>query len=319
MTAADPGTLLVVVSDWDQSGWVERFASLDPARTLRAWPDIGDAADIRYVAAWKPPPGALQGLANLDAIFSLGAGVDRLVRDADLPNVPIVRVVDDSLTLPMTEYVVAEVLRHHRQHGAYLAAQRARIWKPLRQPGAAEVAVGLFGFGTLAQHAAKALLALGFQVNGWSRTPKSATGVTSFAGDAALDDFLGATDILVSLLPATRETHHLVDRALLGKLRRDGAFGTPAYINAGRGATQIEADIIASLDAGELCGASLDVFETEPLAATSPLWDHPNVIITPHVAAASDPEAICRYVIDQIRVFESGGSLENIVDRQRGY
>ena len=314
-----PGALAVIVTDWGQSDWVRRFAALAPERIIAAWPDISDPAEIAYAAVWRPEPGALAAFPNLGAIFNLGAGVDHLLDDPDLPDVPVVRVVDDSLTAPMSTYIVAQVLLHFRQHLAYAEFQRQKRWKPLRQPKAGEMNVGILGLGTLGRDAAAKLRGLGFNVAGWSRSPKRIEGVESFTGAGQLDEFLARTDILVSLLPATPRTRGMVDRSVLARLRRDGPLGGAVYINAGRGATQIEADILAALDAGELAGASLDVFETEPLDAASPLWRHPYVVITPHVAADTDLDDISNYVIEQIVKFEAGQPLTHIVERARGY
>lgn len=319
MIAASGGALLLAVTGWNPAGWLERFRALDPGRDVRLWPDAGDPGDIAYVAAWRPPAGCLANLPKLKAVFSLGAGVDHLLDDPDLPDVPIVRVVDDSLTHAMTEYVVLHVLLHFRRHLDYAQAQSAHRWKHLDQPRAGEVAVGILGIGTLGRDAAERLLAFGFRVAGWSRTPKDVPGVRTFAGNGELDDFLAGTDILVSLLPATPETYHLVGRPLIGKLRRDGPLGGPVFVNAGRGATQDEAGLLEALDAGELKAASLDVFETEPLGADSRLWGHPRVVVTPHVAADSRPSDIARYVVDRIRDFESGRPVRHRVERARGY
>ncbi|VAW16468.1 D-3-phosphoglycerate dehydrogenase [hydrothermal vent metagenome] len=319
MTLPGPGALAVIVTDWGQSAWAKRFAALAPGRAIAEWPDISNPAQIAYAAVWRPEPGALAAFPNLKAIFNLGAGVDHLLDDPALPDVPVVRVVDDSLTAPMSTYIVAQVLLHFRQHLAYMEFQRQQRWKPLRQPHAGEMGVGILGLGTLGRDAAAKLLGLGFNVAGWSRSPKSIEGVRSFAGPGQLDDFLARTDILVSLLPATPATRGMVDRSLLARLRQGGPLGGAIYINAGRGATQVEADILAALEAGELAGASIDVFETEPLDRASPLWRHPRVVVTPHVAADTDLEAISRYVIEQIHKFEAGRPLANIVERSKGY
>jgi glyoxylate/hydroxypyruvate reductase A len=179
--------------------------------------------------------------------------------------------------------------------------------------------VGVMGLGELGRDAAEKLVHLGFQVNGWSNSRKSVAGVTSYAGQGELDAFLAATDILVCLLPHTPATEGILNRALFRKLSHDGPLGAPVMINAGRGKLQVEADIVASLDAGELAAATLDVFETEPLPADSPLWTHPKVTITPHNAADSEPEALCRYILRQIASHDAGGRLENVVDKTAGY
>jgi glyoxylate/hydroxypyruvate reductase A len=167
--------------------------------------------------------------------------------------------------------------------------------------------------------AAEILLLLGFRLRGWTRTPKAASGVEMFSGPEGLDPFLAGTDVLVSLLPLTAETRGLVDGALLKKLSRSGPLGGPIFINAGRGGTHVEADLAEAMKDGTLAGASLDVFHQEPLAADSPLWDFDDLIITPHVAAVSDPPALAAQIAEQINAYERGEPLRNRVDPGRGY
>jgi len=308
-----------MITEWDQQVWAQQFARLSPERQITEWPDISNTADIAYAAVWKPEPGSLAEFSNLKVIFNLGAGADHLLEDPSLPDAPVVRLVDQSLTESMSEYIVFQVLLHFRQHLAYREFQRQKRWKPLRQPGAGEVNIGILGLGALGIDAAAKLRGLGFGVAGWSRSPKTVDGVQGFAGNDQLDAFLQRTDILVSLLPATPETEGIADRSLFARLRRNGPLGGPVYINAGRGATQNEADIVAALDAGELVGASIDVFETEPLDAQSRLWHHPRAVITPHIAADTNPESACARIIEQIHKFEAGHPLSHVVDRVRGY
>jgi glyoxylate/hydroxypyruvate reductase A len=233
--------------------------------------------------------------------------------------VPVVRIVDPDLTMRMGEYVVLHVLMHHRFQRRYDSQQRGRVWQENRQPAASAVTVGIMGLGVLGRHAAELLRRIGFNVAGWSRTAKSVDGIATFHGPAALDDFLARTDILVCLLPNTPETTGLIDLALLRKLKRNGPLGGAFLINAGRGSTQVETDILRALDDGSLAGATLDVFEREPLPDASPLWTHPKVTVTPHNAAASAPSALVRNMLDQIERFEAGEPLQNVVDRRAGY
>jgi glyoxylate/hydroxypyruvate reductase len=198
-------------------------------------------------------------------------------------------------------------------------SQRAKRWAPKYQWPASAITVGVMGLGTLGADAAEVLVRLGFQVVGWSNSPKTIKGVECFHGKAQLDTFLHRTDILVSLLPLTPDTRGILNRELFTKLNRSSPLGAPVVINAGRGGLQNEADIIACLDDGTLGAASLDVFAEEPLPPQSPFWTHPKVVLTPHNAADTDPDAISRYVASQIERFEAGGELENVVDRGRGY
>jgi glyoxylate/hydroxypyruvate reductase A len=312
--------VLIAVTGLDPSSWEQRFRALAPQRDVRLWPDRrGDPAEVAYACAWQAPRGVLAGLPNLRAIFSLGAGVDHILRDPTLPSVPVVRIVDPDLTMRMTEYVVLHVLLHHRRYRLYDAQQRGRIWREHEQPPASEVAVGVMGLGVLGRDAAQALARLGFRTAGWSRTPKALAGIETFHGSDGLDAFLHRTEILVCLLPATPVTLGVLRLKLLRKLKRDGAAGGAYLINAGRGALQIDADILAALDEGSLAGATLDVFADEPLPETSALWAHPNITITPHNAAASDPRALVANILRQIDRFESGLPLEHVIDRAAGY
>lgn len=313
--------LLLAIAGLDAATWERWFRSLAPERDIRAWPDrIGTAQDVRYACAWNPPPSLLARFPKLEVIFSLGAGVDHLTSDPKLPDLPVVRVVDPDLTTRMTEYVTLHVLMHHRRQRLYDDQQRQRLWLDHDgQPAAPDVTVGIMGLGNLGCDAAAVLRRIGFDVAGWSRTPKSIPGMTTFHGPGQLDAFLARTEILVCLLPYTRETHGILNLELLRKLKRDGALGGAYLINAGRGRQQVDGDILAALDEGSLAGASLDVFPTEPLPSDSPLWTHPRVVITPHNAGALMPKALVRYVLTQISRFESGHPLENVVDLRRGY
>lgn len=312
-------TILLAITGWEPNAWLDRFRALVGEREVRLIPDIGNPADIQYVCAWRPPAGLLASLPNLRAVFSLGAGVDHLLSDNTLPQVPIVRIVDDDLTRRMTEYVVLHTLLHQRRFKHYHANQRARIWRDEPDPAASEVRVGIMGMGVLGQAAAAALRPLGFQLAGWSRTQKNVIGLAAYSGSNGLDPFLARTDILVCLMPLTEDTRGILKYSLFQRLARDGALGGPVLINAGRGALQVEDDILRALDDDTLVGASLDVFQQEPLPKGSAFWTHPKVFVTPHNAAQSNPRALADYVLKQIVRLERGLPLENVVDRTRGY
>jgi glyoxylate/hydroxypyruvate reductase len=312
--------ILLAIIGWDPKGWEHRFRVMAPQHDIRLWPErIGDPAEIKYACVWKPPRGMLAGFPNLKAIFSLGAGADDIISDPQLPNVPVVRVVDNDLTMRMTEYVVLHVLMHHRRQRRYDAQQRLRMWHEHEQPAASEVAVGVMGLGQLGNAAALMLHRLGFRVAGWSRTAKSIAGIETFNGLPGLQPFLRRTEILVCLLPLTEVTKGILNRGLFTNLKRGGALSGAYLINAGRGALQVDADIITALDEGLLSGATLDVFPSEPLAVTSPLWTHPNVTVTPHNAAWCAPRAITANVLRQIDRCDLGLAPDNVIDRQRGY
>jgi glyoxylate/hydroxypyruvate reductase len=313
-------TLLIAVSGWDPKPWRARMKALLPSHAIATVGEPFDRASIRYALSWRHPPGALKDLPRLEAIFSLGAGVDHLFADPSLPDKPIVRVVDPDLTDRMSEWVVMHALLHLRQLRRYERQQRERVWADDdEQPKAGDVQVGVLGLGVMGKDAVAKLKALGFRVAGWSASAKSLPGVPCFSGEDGLKRLLEQTDMLVVLLPLTDATRGMVKASLLAQLKRGGPFGGPILINAGRGGLQVETDILAALDSGALKGASLDVFEPEPLPKESRLWTHPAVYVSPHNAAISSPKAIVALVARQIEAYERGEPLPHLVDRRRGY
>jgi glyoxylate/hydroxypyruvate reductase A len=218
------------------------------------------------------------------------------------------------MTKRMTEYVLFHVLRYHRQHDDYAAQQRRGEWTELPQPAAAARRIGVMGLGELGGAAARALVSLGFDVAGYSRGEKQIEGVDCFHGPGGLAPFLARCEILVCLLPLTDETAGILDAGLFDALPDDARL-----INAARGAHLNQADFLAALDNGRLAGATLDVFEQEPLPSDHPFWSHPAITITPHIAAICDPGSAADQIAENIRLARTGETLINAVDPSRGY
>jgi glyoxylate/hydroxypyruvate reductase A len=284
--------ILVAINDSSPEAYEQQFRALAPARDIRLWPNrVGKPPDIAYACVWEPQKGLLAQFTNLKAILSMR----------------------------MTEYVVLHVLIAHRRVRLYEAQQRQRLWRNHEEPAASDVAVGVMGLGVLGRDAAGVLSRIGFRVAGWSRTARKIDSVETFHGFGGLEAFLARTEILVCLLPHTAQTDGILNRALFGKLKRDGALKGAVLINPGRGKLQSENDIIDALEEGLLTSATLDVFATEPLPSTSPLWTHPKITITPHNAAFSHPRAIVANMLGQIERFERGEPFTNVVNRDVGY
>lgn len=315
------GRILLTTKGMDSAPWKKILGKTGRDVVLEAHEGIDPTID--YAVLWRYPHGILKRLPNLKLIFSAGAGVDHIMSDPDIhdmhANIPIVRVVAPNLTQHMVEYISWRVLDHHRQAATYREQQKQRLWQEAYQPTADEITVGIMGLGELGTAAANTLRSLGFHIAGWSRTPRTLTGIDCYSGPDGLTPFLNATDILVVLLPHTPETEGVVNYDLLARLRRDGALGGPCLINAGRGPLQKEADILRALDGGILKEASLDVFEHEPLPSESPLWQHPRVFITPHAAATSAASQLAPTMVEQMSAFERGEPLMHLVDRSQGY
>lgn len=310
---------LLVKSGGEQAleEWRNSFQAVDPRIRVHWWEDPAVSPEaVDYVVVWEPRHGWLRSLPNLKVVFSSAAGVDHIICDPDWPrHLPLVRMGGAETAQRMGEYVVWACLSLLRGTRHFARGQAAGEWW---YRGAAHSApgrrVGIMGLGNLGSRAAQMLQGVGFPVRGWSRSRKEIPGVQSFVGAAELPDFLAGTDILVCLLPSTPETEGLIDARLLAQLPPGAGL-----VNAGRGSHLRVPDLLAALDSGHLDGAVLDVFEEEPLPTGSPLWSHPKVTVTPHVASeASRPER-ARYVAGVIADFEAGRPLPNLYDPVRGY
>ncbi|KRE12694.1 glyoxylate/hydroxypyruvate reductase A [Bosea sp. Root483D1] len=294
--------------------WTRLLAKKAPKLPFRIWPDIGDPAEVRYLAAWIPPDGLFEQLPNLELLISVGAGVDQL-KLADIPkHLPIVRMIEPGLVDSMVEYVTMSVLALHRDLVPYIAAQREQAWKPLRIRPASERRVGVLGLGMLGKACALKLAEFGFGVAGWSRSRHEVAGIATFAGDDELPAFLARSDILICLLPLTDETRGLLGAELFARLPQ-GAM----IVNAGRGGHLDQGALLTALDSGQVAAAVLDVCEPEPLPSGHPLWNHPAVLITPHIASRSRSEASLDAVIENLRRHRAGEPLIGLINRDRGY
>ena len=296
--------------------WREAMLAKFPDASFDIWPDeVTDKADYDYAIVWRPPVGELKTFPNLKAILSLGAGVDGILVDTDLPTqVPIVRLVDRCLTEGMSEYVLYWTIHYHRKMDVYANWTREGIWKQLRQIDTRDRKVGFLGLGELGSDAAKKVAALWFDVAGWSRSEKHIDGVTSYYGDDGLTPFLNRSEILIVLLPLTESTTGIINAETLAALPEDACV-----INCARGAHVVDEDLLAALDSGHIRSATLDVFHTEPLPSDHPYWTHPKVVVSPHMASLTVPSSAADWMEQNINLIEAGEAPLSTVDLKRGY
>jgi len=309
------GAIAYISRDTDGAHWKKVLeAGLGPV-DFRTLDGLGDKGDIEIALAWKPPAGLIASFPNVKLIVSLGMGVDHLLADDKLPaGVPIVRIMDDGLVGQMSEYAIYWALRHHREIDKYAASQRARQWKPEDFVDTIDRRIGVMGLGSIGQDTASKFAALGFPAAGWSRTAKSLPGIETFHGADGLQRFLARTDILIDVLPLTRDTRGLLDANAFAALPK-GAY----FINMARGGHVVDEALLAALESGQISGAALDVFNVEPLPQDHPYWTHPKVHVTPHIAGATNPRTASPGVIENIKRMRAGQALIHTVDPKSGY
>jgi glyoxylate/hydroxypyruvate reductase A len=276
----------------------------------------GPDADIRLAVAWHPPDDAFEHYPNLQAVCSIGAGVDNIIACPSLrPDIDVVRVVDPAQAHMMSGFVLWHVIWHQRRFAAYQDQQRDGIWRRLGQRAAQEVPVAILGYGEIGQRVAADLARLGFPVMVWSRTAKpTPPSVRGFHGASGLTTMLGETEVLVNLLPLTHETRGILNGKLFNKMRRGGYL-----VQVGRGEHLVDEDLLAALESGQLDGAALDVFAAEPLVQSHPFWRHPKLVVTPHDACEVRVEAVASTLIATADAIRTGQRPPHAIDRDRGY
>lgn len=307
-------TLLFKVDPARGRAWKAQFAEHAPDIEVRLWPEIGEPADIRYLATWQPPEDIAQSFPNLQVLFATSAGVDQFDTQALPPSVQIVRMLDPGIVEGIVEYATLAVLALHRDLPLYLEQQRQGLWQVQQNVPARQRSVGVMGLGNLGQAVLQQLKGFGFDLRGWSRSAKQIDGVQCHTGDAGLPDFLAGCDILICLLPLTPQTAGILDTRLFEALPRGASL-----INLGRGGHLVEADLIAALDSGQLQRAIVDVLATEPPAPEHPLMSHPQVWVTPHVGAMTHPQTAFPVLLDNLRRHQRGEAMQGLVPRERGY
>jgi glyoxylate/hydroxypyruvate reductase A len=296
----------------DAEPWLIELRAALPGATLSLWQPGASGAD--YAIVWQPPQAFFDEQPQLKVAFNIGAGVDALLRLNIAPTTQLVRLDDAGMGVQMAEYVCHALIRHYRSFDGYDIDKAQGVWKQREVLPRAEMPVGIMGLGVLGTRVAQAVAQFDFPVNGWSRTAKDVEGVRCFHGSAGLNDFLAASKVLVSVLPATPETRDLINRDNLSRLQPGGYL-----INVARGAQVVEEDLLALIDEGQLAGAALDVFRTEPLPAGHPFWAHPKIRITPHTAALTIRADSIAQIATKISAMQSGKPVVGLVDRQRGY
>ena len=299
-------------TDTKAEPWLQGLAAVLPGAEISVWQPGAPQAD--YAVVWAPPQQFMDEQAGLKALFNIGAGVDALLKLRLPPQALVVRLDDAGMAVQMAEYVCHAVIRHFREFDGYEADMAAGRWGYRKPRLRSDFPIGVMGLGVLGERVARALAQFDFPINGYSRTPKAIDGVRAFTGAEQFNDFLGASRVLVNLLPLTPDTTDVINKDALSRLQ------TGAYvINVARGAHLVDEDLLAAIDSGHVAGATLDVFRTEPLPAGHAFWNHPRITITPHTSARTLREESIAQIARKMAALQRGEAVAGVVNPARGY
>ncbi|MBN1650066.1 MAG: glyoxylate/hydroxypyruvate reductase A [Bacteroidales bacterium] len=308
-------SLLILSPTRETNSWVQAIKEVDSYIDVFVFPEKVDAKSIDFVLAWNHPYGSLRNYPNLKSISSMGAGVDYLLKDPELPeNIALTRIVDPELSKTMFEFLLAIVMNHLRGLTLFKNIQSEQKWEPRAYRRIEDIRIGIMGYGRIGSYVGEHLMQLGFCVNSWSQSTKTNTQAHIFTGEKEMEVFLKNSDILICLLPSTPQTMGLLNKQTMKYLPKGASI-----INVARGDIIVETDLIELLDSEHLSLASLDVFTQEPLAASHPFWKHKKIDITPHVASLTNPKTVAPQIVENYWRMKKGEELLYKVSREKGY
>lgn len=307
-------SILIVSQNRDPQSWVETLKSKNSDLDIQVYPDVERPDEVEFAISWKHPESIYQNYPNLKVIASMGAGVNHILKDDNLPkDVKVTRIVDEQLTKDMSDFVLLQCLAATRNLFKHWQDQKSKIWDVKSYQTPENTTVGVMGYGNLGQAAGEKLHKNRFKVIGFANSSKEINGISVY-GKANIDDFLSQTDILVCLLPVTSATKGILNQNLFKKLKPN------AYIiNVARGEHLVDEDLISAIDEGILSGASLDVFQDEPLPESHQFWSHSKIQVTPHIASMTDPNSVAEQLLTNFENMKSGEDLIHEVDVEKGY
>ena len=305
-------SIMIVSPGRNPEAWIKALKDLDKDLEVEIFPDVKAPENVEYALSWKHPHGIFQQFPNLKVIASMGAGIDHIIQDPEIPRqIKITRVIDEQLKKDMSLFVLALVLEHLRNLSFHHCSNKWETKEYLRPE---DVNVGIMGLGVLGVAAAEKLIKNGFNVVGWSKSPKKILGEKTYHGDDQLEKFLGQSNVLICLLPLTSETKNILNKDLFAKLPPNSYL-----INVARGNHLVEEDLPPAIVKGHLSGASLDVFREEPLPEDHPFWKNDKIRITPHIASVTHPESVVPQILENYHNMKKGEALKHVIDRQKEY
>ena len=305
-------SFLIISPNRDPKAWVKALHEAAPELELEVYPEVKDPDKVEFALSWRHPQGIFKNYPNLKVISSMGAGIDHILQDEEIPeHIEITRIIDEQLAEDMAVFVLSLVLEQVRNLSFHHCSKE---WKPVKYQRPKNLQIGIMGMGVLGTAVTKKLKQNGFKLAGWSSSEKDISGVETFFGEDQLPGFLSRSDFLVCLLPLTSETENILNKTLFQKLPK-GAY----IINVARGNHLVEQDLLEMVENGHLSGASLDVFRREPLPNEHPFWKHEKIKITPHVASVTHPSSVAPQLIENYIRMKNGKNPRHLVNRQKQY
>ena len=299
----------------DQAEWLKSLKKKFKGHNFFTIKDKVNYSNISVAVIWNLPNNIYKKLVNVRLIFSLGAGVDHIINLPSYNGIPIIRIKDPNMRERMFNHTLSQILNFQLKLTHYQKAQQKKIWLgDSPTPQNKNLKIGILGLGYLGSFVAKKLQKLNYQIIGYKKThSKLKLSFKVFTGKK-INDFISSSDIIVSILPSTETTRDFIDKKFLKKMKKNSLL-----INIGRGDSLCEKDLLSHLKINKNCYVSLDVFKKEPLSIKHDFWKHPNITITPHVAAVSDIESSIDYMHDRFVTFKRKGNIESDVNLKKGY
>ncbi len=308
-------SILIICNNKDPRPWADSLAELLPREKIEIYPKIDDENVVEFIVCWKPGKNIFKKFPNLKAVQSLGASVNHIFdTNRAANNVQVARIVDPQLAEDIWEYTLTGALNHIKRFNLYSYFQEKKTWVPFPYRNIKNTTVSILGLGKIGRHTAKKFAALEFNVLGWSASKKQIPKVKCFNGKAGLNKVLKEADVLINILPLTKATRGILNKRTLSKMEND-----PYIINVGRGEHLVEKAFLEKLNKFKISGACLDVFVEEPLPADHPFWDHPDIRITPHIAALTNVDTAIGQIAENFKRMKKGKKLLNMVSQKKGY
>ncbi|WP_096438775.1 D-2-hydroxyacid dehydrogenase [Alteribacter populi] len=262
--------------------------------------------------AFKRPDNFTFG--NIKWVHSLGAGVDKILKDIDWKDDVVLTRMVSSFGQKISEYCISYILRDSQHHDQYEDWQSKKEWNQLAPTPLHEKQVVVYGTGVIGQEVAKTLAYFGVKVFGVSLSGNSKEPFTDvFSSEDEGHHALSEADYVINTIPLTEKTRKMFDESLFNKCEN------VVFINVGRGESVDNQVLMEALHKGNVRKAILDVFQDEPLPENDPFWTHPNVVVTPHISAVTTPEEGVDCFLETLDHIENNNPVPNLVDLKKGF